>query len=155
MTNWQTVSNSISRLKELDEVLSKGAEGWTKKELLMMNRERDKLEQSIGGIKDMGGLPSALFVIDTNKESIAIKEANRLNIPVFGLRDANSDPEGVDYIFPGNDDALRAIALYCDLVADAVLDGLQAELASSGVDLGADEKAGEKMAKKGSAKAAK
>lgn len=137
LTNWKTVSNSISRLRELEEVLGSGAVGLTKKEQLMMTRERDKLEQSIGGIKEMGGLPNAIFVIDTNKEDIAIKEANRLGIPVFAILDTNSDPHGVDFPVPGNDDALRAIELYCQLFSDAVLDGLQAELAAGGKDLGA------------------
>ena len=143
MTNWNTISKSISRLRELDELLNDDEQQTlrTKKELLMMTRERDKLELSIGGIKDMGGKPDALFVIDTMKEDIAIKEANKLGIPVFAIVDTNADPEGVDYIIPGNDDALRSIELYCDLFTDAVIDGLQAELASSGADTGAAEDA--------------
>lgn len=141
LTNWQTISGSIARLRELDGILADPAQTnvRTKKELLMMTRERDKLELTIGGIKDMGGQPDALFVIDTNNEDIAIKEANKLGIPVFAIVDTNASPEGVDYIIPGNDDALRAIDLYCDLFADAILDGLQAELTRSGVDLGASE----------------
>ncbi|MCK5284444.1 MAG: 30S ribosomal protein S2 [Alphaproteobacteria bacterium] len=142
MTNWKTISKSINRLRELDKFLSDDEKTAlrTKKELLMMTRERDKLELSIGGIKEMGGQPDALFVIDTGKEDIAIAEANKLGIPVFGVVDTNSTPDGVDFIIPGNDDALRAIELYCDLIADAVLDGLQAELAGSGKDLGEAEK---------------
>lgn len=141
LTNWKTISKSITRLRELDDILSNEQERSlrTKKELLMLTRERDKLESSIGGIKDMGGQPDALFVIDTTKEDIAIQEANKLGIPVFAVVDTNADAEGVDYIIPGNDDALRAIDLYCDLMADAVLDGLQAELSSSGKDPGAAE----------------
>ena len=141
MTNWNTISKSIQRLRDLDAILSDDAQraSRTKKELLMLTRERDKLELSIGGIKDMGGKPDAIFVIDTNKEDIAIKEANNLNIPVFAVLDTNSDPEGIDFPIPGNDDALRSIELYCDLITDAVIDGLQAELASSGVDAGAAE----------------
>ena len=141
MTNWKTMSKSIARLRELDIILTDPAQiqKRTKKELLMLTRERDKLELSIGGIKDMGGQPDALFVIDTNNEDIAIKEANKLGIPVFAIVDSNANPEGVDYLIPGNDDALRAIELYCDLFADAILDGLQEELGKSGVDLGASE----------------
>lgn len=141
MTNWKTISKSIARLRELDIILTDPAQlqKRTKKELLMMTRERDKLELSIGGIKDMGGQPDALFVIDTNNEDIAIKEANKLGIPVFAVVDSNANPEGVDFLIPGNDDALRAIELYCDLFADAILDGLQEELGKSGVDLGASE----------------
>lgn len=138
LTNWNTMSKSIARLRELEDLLgSDKAESYTKKETLMMTRERDKLETSLGGIKDMGGKPDALFVVDVDQEDLAIAEANKLNIPVFAIVDTNSNPDGVDYIIPGNDDALRAIDLYCDLVADTVLDGLQAEMASSGKDLGA------------------
>lgn len=136
MTNWKTISNSIRRLKELNEVLSGDVAGLTKKELLQMTRERDKMEASIGGIKDMGGLPDILVVIDTNKESIAIQEANKLGIPVVAVVDTNSSPDGIDYLVPGNDDALRSITLYCDLFVGAVLSGLQAEMAASGVDAG-------------------
>lgn len=139
LTNWKTITFSINRLRDLDKILGGDQSGYTKKELLMMTRERDKLEASIGGIKDMGGQPDALFVIDTNKEDIAIKEANKLGIPVFAVVDSNSEIQGVDYVIPGNDDALRAIDLYCELVSGAVLDGLKAELSKSGKDLGAKE----------------
>lgn len=141
MTNWKTMSKSIARLRELDILLADPAQmnTRTKKEILMLTRERDKLELSIGGIKDMGGQPDALFVIDTMNEDIAIKEANKLGIPVFAIVDSNGNPDGVDYVIPGNDDALRAIDLYCDLFADSILDGLQAELSRSGVDMGAAE----------------
>ena len=138
MTNWKTISNSINRLRELDDILSKDdVVGLKKKELLMMQRERDKLELSLGGIRDMGGQPDAIFIVDVNKEDIAVKEANTLGIPVFGILDTNSDPEGVDYPIPGNDDALRSIVLYCDLFCEAILDGIKAEMASSGADAGA------------------
>ncbi len=140
LTNWKTISQSIKRLRELQDQLDQGAHGFTKKELLTLERERNKLELSLGGIKDMGGVPNVLFVIDTNKEAIAIKEANKLNIPVVAIVDSNSTPEGVDYLIPGNDDAQRAIELYCTLVSAAILDGLQAEMQSTGVDLGAAEK---------------
>ncbi len=136
LTNWKTVNQSIKRLKEMEEELSSPGR-LTKKEILSRQRERDKLELVIGGVRDMGGLPDILFVIDTNKEDISIKEANRLGIPVVAVLDSNSDPEGVTFPIPGNDDALRAIDLYCDLMVDAVLDGLQAEMRSAGIDLGA------------------
>lgn len=137
MTNWKTISNSITRLREATDILAKPAEsGLKKKELLMLEREREKLELALGGIKDMGGQPDALFVIDVNQEDIAVQEANKLGIPVFAILDSNSNPEGVDFPIPGNDDALRAITLYCDLFSDAILDGLQAELASAGKDAG-------------------
>ena len=141
MTNWKTISKSINRLRELEDILSNPEKMGrrTKKEILMLTRERDKLQLSLGGIKDMGGQPDAMFIIDTNQEDIAIAEANKLGIPVFAILDTNSDPEGVDYIIPGNDDALRAIDLYCNLVADAVLDGLQAEIAAGGKDIGKAE----------------
>ena len=139
MTNWRTVSKSIARLRELDEALGGETSGFTKKELLMMTRERDKLEQSIGGIKEMGGQPNALFVIDTNIENIAVTEARKLGIPVIAILDTNSCPDGIEFPIPGNDDALRAIALYCDAVSAAVLDGIQAELSASGKDPGARE----------------
>lgn len=141
MTNWQTISQSIKRLKQLNEKLGQEHTGLTKKETLQMTRQRDKLELSLGGIQDMGGLPDLVFVVDVNRDDIAIAEANRLGIPVIGVIDTNSKPEGVDYPVPGNDDATRAIRLYCDLVAGAVLDGIQADLASKGVDLGAVEEA--------------
>ncbi len=136
MTNWKTITASIKRYEEVQKILSGDQSGYTKKELLMMTRERDKLELSIGGIKDMGGQPDALFIIDTNKEDIAIKEANKLGIPVFAVVDSNSNLEGVDYPIPGNDDALRAIDLYCELVSASVLDGLQAELSKTDTDPG-------------------
>jgi small subunit ribosomal protein S2 len=131
LTNWNTISNSIARLRELDNILSSDTSDRVKKEVLMLTRERDKLELSIGGIKEMGGRPDAIFIIDTNKETIAVAEANNLNIPVFAVLDTNSNPYGVDYPIPGNDDAQRAIILYCDLVTAAVLNGLEAELSSS------------------------
>ena len=138
LTNFKTISQSIKRLREIEERgRSKQAPGLTKRELLELTREHDKLERALGGIKDMGGLPDILFVIDTNKEAIAVAEANKLGIPVVAMLDSNSRPDGIAYPIPGNDDAMRAIQLYCDLVAGAVLDGLQAELAASGVDIGA------------------
>ena len=139
LTNWRTISQSIARLRELEEVLDGGGEGRTKKELLQLTREREKLELSLGGIKDMGGIPDLMFVIDTNKEAIAIQEARKLNIPVVAILDTNSDPDGITYPIPGNDDAARALSLYCDLIADAVLDGLAAGQSAMGVDLGAAE----------------
>lgn len=137
LTNWKTVSGSIQRLRELDALLETGGEGRVKRELLSLQRERDKLDASLGGIKDMGGLPDIMFVIDTNKEAIAIQEARKLNIPVIAILDTNSDPDGITYPVPGNDDAARAIQTYCDLVADAVLDGLAAGAGAAGIDLGA------------------
>ena len=135
LTNWRTVSGSIARLRELETIGDEGQR--SKKELLGLTRERDKLELSLGGIKDMGGIPDLMFVIDTNKEGIAIQEARKLNIPVIAILDSNSDPDGVAFPVPGNDDAARALQLYCDLVADAVLDGLAAGQSASGVDIGA------------------
>ncbi len=140
LTNWRTISGSIARLRELEGVLDGHGEGRTKKELLQLTREREKLELSLGGIKDMGGIPDLMFVIDTNKEAIAILEARKLNIPVIAILDTNSDPDGITYPVPGNDDAARALQLYCDLVADSVLDGLAAGQAAMGVDLGASER---------------
>jgi small subunit ribosomal protein S2 len=137
LTNFKTISQSIKRLKELDEQINNPAAGLTKRELLELTRDRDKLERALGGIKEMGGLPDILFVIDTNKEAIAVKEANTLKLPVVAILDSNSSPDGIAYPVPGNDDAMRAINLYCDLMAQAVLDGLQAELAGSGADVGA------------------
>ena len=141
LTNWQTVSQSINRLKEYDEKLASGAEGLTKKERLGMEREQAKLQASLGGIREMGGLPDLLFIIDVNKEDLAILEAKKLGIPVVAVVDTNCSPAGVDYIIPGNDDAARAIALYCDLAARAALDGMSAQLGAAGVDLGAMEEA--------------
>jgi small subunit ribosomal protein S2 len=138
LTNWRTVSGSIARLRELEGVLD-GDSGRSKKELLQLTRERDKLELSLGGIKDMGGIPDLMFVIDTNKEAIAIQEARKLNIPVIAILDTNCNPDGITYPIPGNDDAARAIQLYCDLLADSILDGLAAGQAAAGVDLGAAE----------------
>jgi small subunit ribosomal protein S2 len=135
LTNWKTVNQSIKRMKEMEERLGQ-ATGLTKKESLDLERNFTKLELALGGIREMGGLPDILFVIDTNKEAIAIQEARRLNIPVIAILDSNSNPEGVTYPIPGNDDALRAIGLYCDLISGAVLDGLQAEMTSAGIDLG-------------------
>jgi len=141
LTNWKTISGSISRLRKLDEMLNSGESGgYTKKERLTMQRERDKLDRSLGGIKDMGGVPDLLFVIDTNKEDIAIKEARRLNIPVAAIVDTNSDPAGITYAIPGNDDASRAVSLYCDLIAKAAIDGISRAQGEAGVDAGAAEK---------------
>ena len=139
LTNWKTISGSINRLRKLDEQLTSGAVGLTKKERLMLSREQERLERALGGIKDMGGVPDLIFVIDTNKEQLAIKEANRLKIPVAAVLDTNSDPDGITYPIPGNDDAGRAIALYCDLIARAAIDGIGRSQGSSGVDLGASE----------------
>ena len=138
LTNWKTISQSISRLRKLEEMLSSGeAQGYTKKERLTLQRERDKLDRSLGGIKDMGGLPDMIFVIDTNKEDIAIQEAQRLNIPVAAIVDTNSDPKGITYVVPGNDDAGRAISLYCDLIARAAIDGISRAQGDAGIDIGA------------------
>jgi small subunit ribosomal protein S2 len=140
LTNWATVSGSIKRLRELDETLEAGeASGLTKKELLKLQREQVKLNRVLGGIRNMGGLPDLMFVIDTNKEAIAVKEARKLGIPVVAIVDTNCDPQEVDFAIPGNDDAARAIQLYCNLIADAVLDGLSESSMASGVDLGASE----------------
>src|SRR6202007_1862334 len=139
LTNWKTISASITRLRKLDEMLSEGAKGLTKKERLMLSREREKLETALGGIKDMGGVPDLVFVIDTNKEALAIKEANRLKIHVIAILDTNCDPDGVAYPIPGNDDASRAILLYCDLMARAGIDGIARSQGSAGVDLGEAE----------------
>ncbi|MEM9046946.1 MAG: 30S ribosomal protein S2 [Pseudomonadota bacterium] len=136
LTNWKTVSNSINRLKSLDEQLDEGGAGYTKKELLNLERERTKLTLSLGGIREMGGVPDMIFVIDTNKEALAIAEAKKLGIPVVAILDTNSDPEGVTFPIPGNDDAARAIALYCDLVARSVIDGMASQLDAAGFDLG-------------------
>jgi len=139
LTNWKTISASIARLRKLDEQLNTGGVGLTKKERLVLSRERDKLEKALGGIKDMGGTPDLIFVIDTNKEQLAIKEANRLHIPVAAILDTNCDPDGIQFPVPGNDDAGRAIALYCDLIARAAIDGISRSQGSSGMDLGALE----------------
>jgi len=136
LTNWKTISGSIQRLRKLDEMLEGGATGLTKKERLMLSREREKLEKALGGIKDMGGTPDLLFVIDTNKEQLAIQEAERLHIPVVAILDTNCDPDGISFPIPGNDDAGRAISLYCDLISRAALDGLSRSQGAGGVDIG-------------------
>ncbi|WP_184383194.1 MULTISPECIES: 30S ribosomal protein S2 [Roseococcus] len=137
LTNWKTITGSIKRLKELDGRLSGDIQGLTKKEILMLTRDKEKLDRALGGIREMGGLPDLIFVIDVVKEKLAIEEANTLGIPVVGVVDSNADPVGVTYPIPGNDDAIRAINLYCDLVAGAVFDGISAEMQASGADLGA------------------
>lgn len=145
LTNWKTISNSIRRLKTLEEQLAQGNIGLTKKELLSLTREREKLERALGGIKEMGGLPDVVFIIDTNKESIAVAEANKLGIPVVAILDSNSSPEGITYPIPGNDDSIRAINLYCDMIAGSVLSGIQSEITVSGGDIGAREDAHEEL----------
>lgn len=139
LTNWGTISKSIKRLREVDQLLDNEEvkRGLTKKEQIGLAREKEKLEKALGGIKEMGGIPDAMIVIDTNKEANAILEARKLGIPVFAIVDSNCDPDGIDYPIPGNDDATRAINTYCDLFAEAVLDGLQAEVIASGADTGA------------------
>ena len=139
LTNWKTISNSIRRLKKLEETLAQDSLPFTKKELLGLTRERDKLEQALGGIKDMSGLPDLMFVIDTNKEAIAIQEAKKLGIPVVAVLDSNCDPEGIDYPIPGNDDAGRAVTLFCDLMARAAIEGISDSQVSAGVDIGESE----------------
>jgi small subunit ribosomal protein S2 len=141
LTNWQTISHSIARLRELEGLLDAegGPTGLTKKEILMLTREREKLERSLGGIKEMGGTPDLMFVIDTNKEAIAIQEAKRLNIPVVAILDTNCDPDPIDFPIPGNDDAARALSLYCDLIAEAVLDGISDSQGAFGMDMGESE----------------
>lgn len=146
LTNWKTISNSIQRLKQIDEILAGGAEGLTKKERLNMERDQAKLQASLGGIREMGGTPDLLFIIDVGKEDLAILEAQKLGIPVVAVVDTNCSPKGVNYIIPGNDDAARAIALYCDLVARAALDGMSAQMGAAGVDLGALDVAPEEEA---------
>lgn len=146
LTNWQTVSKSIQRLKQIDELLAHGGEGLTKKERLNMERDQAKLQASLGGIREMGGVPDLLFIIDVGKEDLAILEAQKLGIPVVGIVDTNNSPKGVNYVIPGNDDAARAIALYCDLVARAALDGMTAQMGAAGIDLGALEAAPEEEA---------
>jgi len=139
LTNWKTITGSIKRLRQIDELLAGDIQGLTKKEVLEITRDREKLERALGGIKEMGGLPDILFIVDTNKEKLAVEEANKLNIPVVAVLDTNSDPTGVNFPIPGNDDAIRAITLYCDLIAGAVLDGISAEMMASGRDIGAAE----------------
>ena len=144
LTNWKTISNSIKRLRVVEEQLAQEDIGLTKRELLRVERERAKLDQALGGIKEMGGLPDILFIVDTNKEDIAVQEATKLGLPVIAVIDSNSSPDGVTYPIPGNDDAMRAISLYCELISGSVLDGLQAEMVASGVDVGElDEPAAE------------
>ena len=137
LTNWKTITGSIKRLKQMDEQLAGNTQGLTKKEILMLTREREKLDRALGGIREMGGLPDLIFVIDTIKEKLAIEEANKLGIPVIAVCDSNADPSGVAFPIPGNDDAIRAINLYCDMMAAAVFDGISAELSASGMDVGA------------------
>ena len=139
LTNWKTISNSIKRLRELEETLSQEDTGLTKKETLRLTRERDKLDRALGGIKDMGGTPDIMFVVDTNKEQIAVKEAQKLGIPVVAVLDTNCDPDGIDHPIPGNDDAGRAISLYCDLVSRAAIEGISEAQGASGVDIGEAE----------------
>src|SRR6185437_10958788 len=139
LTNWKTITGSIKRLRQIEDLLGGDTQGLTKKEVLDITRDKEKLERALGGIKEMGGLPDILFVIDTNKEKLAVEEANKLHIPVVAVLDSNSDPSGVTFPIPGNDDAIRAITLYCELVAGAVLDGISAEMATTGIDIGAQE----------------
>jgi len=141
LTNWQTVSQSINRLRQIDEQMESGAEGLTKKERLNIERQQGKLQASLGGIREMGGVPDMLFVIDVKKEALAVAEANKLGIPVVAVVDTNCSPDGIDYIIPGNDDASRAIALYCDLASRAALDGMTGQMEAAGYDLGALEEA--------------
>ena len=141
LTNWKTISHSIQRLRKLDELLAGEAQGFTKKERLNLEREREKLNKALGGIKDMGSTPDLMFVIDTNKEAIAILEAKRLGIPVVAVIDSNCDPDKIDYPIPGNDDAARAISLYCELIAKACIDGIARQQGSMGMDIGASEEA--------------
>ena len=141
LTNWQTVSKSIQRLKQIDELMANGSDGLTKKERLGMERDQAKLQASLGGIREMGGTPDLIFIIDVGKEDLAILEAKKLGIPVVAIVDTNCSPKGVDYVIPGNDDAARAIAMYCDLIARAALDGMSAQMGAAGVDLGALEAA--------------
>jgi small subunit ribosomal protein S2 len=139
LTNWKTITGSIKRLRQIEDMLAGDTQGLTKKEVLDITRDKEKLDRALGGIKEMGGLPDILFIIDTNKEKLAVEEANKLGIPVIAVLDSNSDPAGVTFPIPGNDDAIRAITMYCDLVAGAVLDGISAEMMASGRDMGAAE----------------
>jgi small subunit ribosomal protein S2 len=141
LTNWKTVSNSIARLKKIDSAMELGTEGLTKKERLGMERDQSKLQASLGGIREMGKVPDILFVIDVNKEDLAVAEANKLGIPVVAVVDSNSSPDGIDYPIPGNDDASRAISFYCDLVARAAWDGMTAQMGAAGIDIGEAEEA--------------
>jgi small subunit ribosomal protein S2 len=153
MTNWKTISNSIARLRKLDEILNSEQSGYSKKERLNLEREREKLDKALGGIRDMGGTPDLMFIIDTNKEKIAIDEAKRLGIPVVAIIDSNCDPDLIDYPIPGNDDASRAIALYCDLMARAAIDGIARQQGASGRDIGAMMEAPVEPALEGEAEA--
>ena len=137
LTNWKTISQSIKRMKTLEEQLSGDTTGLTKKEVLQLTRERDKLENSLGGIRDMGGIPDVMFVIDANKEELAIKEANVLGIPVVAILDSNVDPSGISFPIPANDDASRAVRLYCEAVATAATRGGREAVVASGADIGA------------------
>src|SRR3954471_4871230 len=139
LTNWKTITGSIKRLRQIEDLLGGNTEGLTKKEVLDITRDKDKLDRALGGIKDMGGLPDILFIIDTNKEKLAVEEANKRHMPVVAVLDSNSDPTGVTYPIPGNDDAIRAISMYCDLVAGSVLDGISADAVPAGPDLGSAE----------------
>jgi small subunit ribosomal protein S2 len=151
LTNWKTVSNSIQRLRSIDEAAEQGFAGLTKKERLGMERDQGKLQASLGGIREMGGLPDLLFVIDVNKEDLAIAEAKKLGIPVVAVVDTNCSPDGVDYVIPGNDDAARAIALYCDLISRAALEGMTAQLGAAGVDIGEFEEGPDEQVDPGAA----
>ncbi len=141
LTNWQTISRSIDKLREIEALLEEGAEGLTKKERLRLERKKEKLEMTLGGIREMGGLPDLLFVIDVTREDLAVAEANKLGIPVMAIVDTNASPNGIDYLIPGNDDAIRAIELYCDLAARAAIDGMAEQLGQQGIDVGALEEA--------------
>ena len=151
LTNWNTISKSIKTMKDLEKKISAEdiEQKLNKKEILELTRYKDKLERSLGGIRDMGGKPDLLFIIDTNKESLAVQEANRLNIPVVAILDSNSNPDGIDYPIPGNDDATRAIRLYCRLISDAALAGIQKSLTTSGADIGAKDALAENFSKNG------
>ncbi|MDQ0457276.1 30S ribosomal protein S2 [Rhizobium paknamense] len=153
MTNWKTISNSIQRLRKLDEILNSEAQGYSKKERLNLEREREKLEKALGGIRDMGGVPDLMVIVDTNKEKIAIDEAKRLGIPVVAIIDSNCDPDLIDFPIPGNDDASRAIALYCDLISRAAIDGIARQQGASGRDIGASAEAPIEPALEGAAEA--
>ncbi|WP_396124679.1 30S ribosomal protein S2 [Anaplasma capra] len=146
LTNWETVSSSIRRLVEFEKLMNNSDGKFTKKELLMLDKQRGKLERSLGGIREMGGLPHALFVIDTNKEHIAIREANKLKIPVVAVLDTNSDPNGVDYPIPGNDDSVRSIDFFCRAVSSTILEAIRSDLVNSGVDVSSTAKAGDDLA---------
>jgi small subunit ribosomal protein S2 len=147
LTNWQTISKSIKKLKTIEDQLSGDTSGLTKKEILDLTRKRDKLEMSLGGIRDMGGIPDVMFVIDANLEELAIKEANVLGIPVVAVLDTNVDPSGISFPIPGNDDASRAVRLYCDAIAEAATKGNRQGVVDSGVDIGAmDEPVAEETA---------